>query len=149
MDLVGPISVAFDLISSEYGWDDEVILNKTLRRIRQILAAITLRKKERMKQERLMLSWQTRSLAMVIASAGSNPAEELMKFASNLTIDNEEYEQFNKEQPQKTNSARKLPVHASTQEKATKNNFDEAADRNNFDMLALFGHNMEKGKPGH
>lgn len=86
---------------------------------------------------------------MVMAASGGSASEDVMKFAANLTIDNEEYELFNKEgaNVQKT-SVSKLPVHASTQDEATQANFDSAADRNNFDMLALFGMNMEKGKPG-
>jgi hypothetical protein len=145
IELVGSIALAFDIISSEYGWDDDIILDKTLRRIRQILAVITLRRKEKQRQERLMLSWQTRSLAMVVAAAGANASEELMKFASDLTIDTEEYKQFN--EPAQV-SVKKLPVNASTQDDATQANFDKAADRNSFDMLAMFGQNMEKGKPG-
>lgn len=140
---------AFDLISSEYNWDDEVILDKTLRRIRQILAAITYRKQEQTRTERLMLSWQTRSLAMVISAAGSNASEELMTFASNLTIDNEEYQEFNKQQPAVTKEQNKLPVHATTQDAATQQNYDKAADRNNFDMLAMFAQGMSTAPPGH
>lgn len=83
---------------------------------------------------------------MVVAATNGN--EDVMKFASNLTIDNEEYEEFGKEQPKAVSPAKKLPVHATTQDQATQANFDAAADRNNFDMLALFGTNMEKGKPG-
>jgi C1A family cysteine protease len=87
---------------------------------------------------------------MVAAAAGSNANEKLMEFASNLTIDNEEYDLFNKGQPQvnQKDSSPKLPVHASTQEVATQQNFDRAADRNNFDMLALFGQGMERAAPG-
>lgn len=81
---------------------------------------------------------------MVIAAAGSNASEELMKFASDLTIDTEEYDQF-KQEPK---TAKKLPVNATTQDEAAQANFDSAADRNSFDMLAMFGMNMEKGKPG-
>lgn len=145
--MVGTFARAFDLISSEYGWDDEVILDKTLKRIRQILAAITLRRKEEERQQRLIISWQTRSLAMVMAAGGGNASEELMKFAANLTIDNEEYEQFN-DKPAKPKTTPKLPVHASTQEEAVKSNFDTAADKNNFDMLALFGKGMSTPPPG-
>ena len=86
---------------------------------------------------------------MVMAAAGGSGDENVMKFAANLTIDNEEYELFNKEGPAvQKSAASKLPVHASTQDEAAKVNFEHAADRNNFDMLALFGMNMEKGKPG-
>jgi hypothetical protein len=148
LDLVGSFARAFDLISSEYGWDDEVILDKTLKRIRQILAAITLRRKEEQRQQRLIISWQTRSLAMVMAAAGGNAHEDIMQFASNLTIDNEEYEQFNEGNSAPIKAQPKLPVHASTQDEAAQANFDAAADRNNFDMLALFGQGMSTPPPG-
>lgn len=147
MDLVGPIAKAFDLISSEYSWDDEVILDKTLRRIRQILASISARKAEQQRIERLTVSWQTRSLAIVMAAAGGNSTEEIMKFAANLTIDNEEYERFNKEISIKPET-KKLPVHATTQQQAAEANFERAADKNNFDMLALFAQGMQTAAPG-
>lgn len=84
---------------------------------------------------------------MVMAASGGNANEDVMKFAANLTIDNEEYVLFNKESIKNSTNS-KLPIHASTQDQATQKNFDNAADRNSFDMLALFGMNMEKGKPG-
>jgi hypothetical protein len=70
-----------------------------------------------------------------------------MNYAANLTIDNEEYAQFNSGKSP-VSATPKLPVHATTQDVATQANFDAAADRNSFDMLALFGMNVEKGKPG-
>ncbi len=136
----------FDLISSEYNWDDEVILDKSLRRIRQIMAAISLRKKQQQREHRLIISWQTRSLAMVMAAAGANSSEELMNYAANLTIDNEEYEEFGK--PDKVVAKDTTPVHASTQDTAVQKNFDAAADRNSFDMLALFGMKVGETPPG-
>lgn len=139
----------FDLISSEYGWDDEIILDKTLKRLRQITASIAERKLTARRENRLIASWQTRSLAMVMASTSGS--EDLMKFAANLTIDSEEYEQFNKEKnfkPVKQNS--KLVVHATTQEEAVGINYNAAADNNNSsELLALFGQKLESGKPGH
>lgn len=147
--MVGPFAQAFDLISSEYGWDDDVILDKSLRRIRQIIAAITLRKREAERNDRLKLSWQTRSIAMVSAAAGANTSEQLTEFAANLTIDNEELETFQNETkapPIKLDP--KVPVHSSTQDDAVQKNFDAAADRNNFDMLAMFGMSVEKTPPG-
>ncbi len=146
LDLVGPMARAFDLISSEYGWDDEIILNKTLKRIRQILATITLRKKQQQKEHRLSLSWQTRSLAMVMAASGGNANEEIMKYASSLTIDNEEYAEFNN-----TSTApltQKLPVHASTQQEAVDKNYEKAADSNSFEMLQLMMQGMQTPAPG-
>jgi len=126
-----------------------VILDKTLKRIRQILAIIAEEKAAKSKEERLMLSWQTRSLAMVMAAAGGNPSEEIMQFAANLTIDNEEYEEFNSETPKIVKSNSKVPVHATTQDEETKKNFEAAADRNSMDMAAIFGMKLSEGKPGH
>lgn len=147
MELVGTFSRAFDLISSEYGWDDDTILDKSLRRIRQIIAAIAIRKSHLQREHRLLISWQTRSLAMVIAGSGANSNEDLMSFAANLTIDNEEYELFKNEStplPIKSN----VVVHAATQESEAKRNFDAAAERNSFDMLAMFGMKVEQTPPG-
>lgn len=146
--MVGPIAQTFDLISSEYGWDDSIILDKTLRRIRQILAAILLRHYKKQKDERLLISWQTRSIAMVAANAGSNASEELMQFAANLTVDADELKRFSKEQKVSKPIKSKTPVHASTQDSAVQENFEAAADRNNFDMLAMFGMKVEQGPPG-
>lgn len=129
-----------------------MILNKPLRRIRQILAVITEDNMNKLRNERLQLSWQTRSLAMVIAASGSNPSEEVMKFAANLTIDKEELEQFGNENSIKTINVNKgVPVNAQTQDDAAKNNLEAAADANanSSDMLAMFGLALEKGKPGH
>jgi len=129
-----------------------VILNKTLRRIRQILALISEDKAQKLRNHRLELSWQTRSLAMIIAAAGSNSNEELMKFASNLTIDKEEYEQFGESAQMKPVTVNKgLPLNAQTQELAAKRNLEAAADANanSSHMLAMFGSALEKGKPGH
>jgi hypothetical protein len=152
MDLTGPISRVFHVISSTYGWDDDVILNKSLRRIRQMVALISEERTAQLRNERLQLSWQTRSLAMVIAAAGSNASEDLMKFASNLTIDKEEYEEFGGNTPNKAVQANKgIPVNGQTQELAAKRNLEAAADANanSAQMLNMFGHALEKGKPGH
>lgn len=89
---------------------------------------------------------------MIIAAAGSNSNEELMKFASNLTIDKEEYEQFGESAQMKPVTVNKgLPLNAQTQELAAKRNLEAAADANanSSHMLAMFGSALEKGKPGH
>jgi hypothetical protein len=149
MDLVGSLAIAFDLISSEYGWDDEVILDKSLRRIRQILAAITYRKLEQQRIRRQELSWQTRSLAMVISASTMEPNESVMKFAANLTIDNEEYAEFGQNEEQPVVKAKsKLKVHANTQDTAVEQNFEAAANRNSFEMLSMFGMKVEETPPG-
>jgi uncharacterized membrane protein YdfJ with MMPL/SSD domain len=85
---------------------------------------------------------------MVVAAAGASPSEDLMKFAANLTIDNEEYKQFNNIEPELAQPAKKLAVHATTQEAAVNQNFERAAERNNANMLELFAHGMETAAPG-
>ncbi len=140
------MATVFDLISSEYGWDDDQILDKSLRRLRQIIAAISLRKNQYHREQRLIASWQTRSLAMVMAAAGSNSNEDLMSFASKLTIDNEEYKEFGAVSTTSVNS--NIPVHATTQDEAVQKNFESAAEKNNFDMLSLFSLKVEETPPG-
>lgn len=144
--MAGPISRAFHIISSVYGWDDETILEKTFKRIRQILALIMEEKAAQVKEQRLLISWQTRSLAMVMAASGGNANEDTMKFAANLTIDNEEYAEFNNEQINVKPSS--VPVHATTQEVEVQKNYESAADKNNMDMMAMFGMKLAEGKPG-
>lgn len=57
-----------DLISSEYGWRDSEILDLSFSRIKQISAAIMLRRaRERVYRESLA-DWQTRTLAGMIAA---------------------------------------------------------------------------------
>jgi len=123
-----------------------MILEYTLKRIRQIIAVISEDKIARSKEEKLMLSWQTRSLAMVMAASGGNPSEDVMKFAANLTIDNEEYQAFNN--VAEIQNTPKPPVHAITQEEEAEKNFNNAADKNNLEMMGLFGMKLAEGKPG-
>lgn len=125
-----------------------MILDKTLRRIRQIVAIISESRIAQKKEERLIVSWQTRSLAMVMAASSASPSDELNKFAANLTIDNDELEQFKNEGIQ-TPKKSKVPINANTQEDQAKKNFDAAADKNSFEMLMLFGKGVQEGKPGH
>lgn len=82
---------------------------------------------------------------MVMAASGGNANEDIMKFACNLTIDNDEYAQFNHEQP---SNAPKLPVHAATQVEATEANYERAADRNSFEMLEMMAMGMTRIPPG-
>lgn len=78
-----------DLISSEYGWSDDQILDLTLTRMRQITTAIQQRHYLRHRQSRLVTSWQTRTLAQFIAltiptEGGKNP---VLDFAATLDLD--------------------------------------------------------------
>lgn len=78
-----------DLISSEYGWSDDQILDLTLARLRQITTAIQQRRYLEHRQERLIASWQTRTLAQFVAltipvEGKNNP---LLDAAATLDID--------------------------------------------------------------
>lgn len=57
------MSRAMDAISSEYGWTDDTILDLTLARLRQILAAIAERTYARLHREDERTEWQTSRLA--------------------------------------------------------------------------------------
>lgn len=56
-----------DLISSSYGWSDDQILDLTLPRMRQIVAAIQQREYVDQLAHRGTISWQTRTLAQIIS----------------------------------------------------------------------------------
>jgi len=86
---------------------------------------------------------------MVVAAAGSNSSEELMKFAANLTIDKEEFELFGQGDFKPVQIDKKVAVNAQTQEAQAQKNYEAAADRNSMDMLAMFGMKLSEGKPGH
>lgn len=85
---MGGFATAFDLVSSEYGWSDEQILDLPLIRLRQITAAISRRKYMRQREENTRVSWQTRALAQYIAGGymveGENTA---VQSASQLAFD--------------------------------------------------------------
>lgn len=55
-------------MSSEYGWSDEQILDLSVRRLRQIVAAIRRRQLLRRREEISLFSWQTRQLASFTAA---------------------------------------------------------------------------------
>jgi hypothetical protein len=86
--LVGGYARAFDLISTEYGWTDEVIGDLTLVRLRQITAAIEHRQFALDRKEMSRMTWQTRSLAQFIAAGymtdGENPG---LALAGRLAFD--------------------------------------------------------------
>jgi hypothetical protein len=58
----------FDLISSEYGWSDKKILKLRIRRLRQIIAAISRRRYFEDRKVKSLASWQTRMTAQYIAA---------------------------------------------------------------------------------
>jgi len=88
--LLGQYSIAFDLISSEYGWTDEEIYNLTFTRFRQIVAAIERRKYLDYRQQSTLISWQTRNLAQYIAAGymlSEGTRNEPLENAQTLSID--------------------------------------------------------------
>jgi hypothetical protein len=78
----------FDLVSAEYGWRDEEILEVPLCRLRQIADTIR-RRQERDRHERLIVAeWQARSVSSFVASAAGawGDASELVQAAQELSI---------------------------------------------------------------
>lgn len=99
------------MISKEYGWTDEQIHNLTLRRLRQVTAAIRKRQYADDRRERTMVSWQTRTLAMFVAGGymtdgkHENPG---IKAAGRIAIDEIEklqIEELEENPPVKENEA--------------------------------------------
>lgn len=66
--MVGGYAAAYDLVSSEYGWDDETIGELPLGRFRQISAAIQMRRYAQTRQENSRFSWLARNIAGFIAA---------------------------------------------------------------------------------
>lgn len=61
------------MISSEYGWADETILDLYVCRLRQIVSAVELRIKQRELKRDLVTEWQTKTLASFIAGTVKVP----------------------------------------------------------------------------
>lgn len=78
-----------DLISAEYGWSDSAILDLTLTRMRQIVAAIQRRQYLKSYASRTSLAWQTRTLAQFIALTvpiGESKTHPLYDLASKIDL---------------------------------------------------------------
>jgi hypothetical protein len=71
---VGPFAEAFDLISSEYGWTDEQILDTPLCRLVQISSAISQRKDDEFYVRTRVIEWHARAVSVVVASGISEDA---------------------------------------------------------------------------
>ena len=65
---MGGYSAAYDLVASEYGWTDEQIGELPLARLRQVTAAIQMRKFTAWREENSRFSWLARNLAGFIAA---------------------------------------------------------------------------------
>lgn len=90
--MVGSYARVFDKISSQYGWEDEKILDLTVSRMRQISATIDERLWLEAFRQRQLVAWQTRTSVawMVKLTSGIEPdmAKTLMEEASNISLDN-------------------------------------------------------------
>lgn len=75
-ELLGGFSRALDLISSEYHWVDEQILDLSLTRFRQIFAAIKERKWGEALQRKELSAWQIRTVCEFIACTVPFQGEE-------------------------------------------------------------------------
>ena len=85
-----------DLISSEYGWDDEKILSLTLGRVKQITTTIIQRQYLERRKERSLLSWQTRTLATFISASAGAGADKLLESSFKIGLDDDEVEELEK-----------------------------------------------------
>ena len=103
---MGGFSTAFDLISSEYGWSDEKILDLTLARMQQIVAAITVRKSQAIRDRKLEVSWHVRTLASFIAAGYMTEDTAGLDAANSLTIDDIERQIMESDLPEPPKEAR-------------------------------------------
>jgi len=79
-----PFARTFDLISSEYGWTDDQILDVTLGRLRQIRDVLFERRAEERDQQIDLVEAQTRQLAAsIFSAAGSRKGADA---ASRITL---------------------------------------------------------------
>lgn len=101
------MSRAFDLVSFEYGWDDKTILDLTLKRLRQITTAITLRRYMEERKHRALVSWQTQTLSTFIAAA-SGAGEDFVKQALAVSLDPQEEKASTKSKEPQTGSYERL-----------------------------------------
>lgn len=88
---VGPYAIDFDLISSQYGWDDEQILDLGFARYLQIISSIKIRQYLDTREENARVSWLARNVATFIAaSIMSDDNSEAIEAASRLAYDDVE-----------------------------------------------------------
>lgn len=100
-------SSAFDLISSEYGWPDTQILELTLARMQQIVAAITIRRSQTVRERKLELSWAVRTVASFIAAGYQVDGENTgLQAAGEVTIDDIEKKIMDSDLPEPPKEAK-------------------------------------------
>ena len=87
--VVGGFARAFDLISSEYGWPDDAILDLPVARFRQIVAAIQIRVKRDIQIHAAIVEWQTKILGSVTAATiemAEGVDNPVLKFVMDLDL---------------------------------------------------------------
>lgn len=87
--LIGGFSRLFDVISSEYNWTDETILDLPVCRARQIAAVIEQRQRAVFQQQANLTEWSTRVLAEFIAATvpvSKGKSSDLLKSAQKLRL---------------------------------------------------------------
>jgi hypothetical protein len=57
-----------DLVQSEYGWSDEYVLSLSVVRLRQVVEAIGVRRRDLSRERWAQVVWETRTLARFIAA---------------------------------------------------------------------------------
>lgn len=104
---MGGFSSAFDLISSEYGWQDSAILELTLARMQQIVASISIRKAQANRERKLELSWAVRTVSSFVAAGYMVEGENKgLDAANNLTLDDIEKKIMDADLPEPPTEAR-------------------------------------------
>lgn len=85
---MGSIARTFDLISREYHWTDEQILDLTVARFAQINWVLSDRVQAEDRRERQLLSWQTQALAHQLAnlSMSEKGGKAMHGLASKMTL---------------------------------------------------------------
>lgn len=87
---VGFFAALVDKIQHAYGWDDDTVLDLTLRRAVQIRESITQREEFDRWEHRRNLEWQTRHLAsatVLSSMMDSEAKEKLIKAFSEISFD--------------------------------------------------------------
>lgn len=79
-----PFARTFDLIASEYGWDDDRILDLTMQRTAQIREVIWERQEEDRRRDLTVREVELKTLASYIAASAGNEAG--MKSAQQITL---------------------------------------------------------------
>ena len=105
---VGLFASLVDKIQFSYGWDDEQVLNLTLRRAVQIQEAITQREEFRTWETMKISEWQTKSLGTIMANIpeSKEARKQLNKMVDSMSITGTNKNKFDEPDTYKTLSGR-------------------------------------------